>query len=272
MVNTCNGWSISFALVNFAMKLAMTQENIQESENRREDDCKKNWALVPYESTNVQLFPSFSEKIRKFKFKNIDDEILIHQNWNEKGVAAVVWEAAIELTNYIIDNVEVKGKRILELGSGTGLVGIACSKLGANVTVTDLREALPFLSKNIDVNFDLNRNLAPEVKELKWGDNLNSFTPENYDIIIGADVIYIEETFEDLLDTICYLSKVKGYSSIFHSNGEIINDKKTITYLSAKMRYTREVKFINKLKKNLNVKKVFSNRENNINIYKATPV
>ena len=31
----------------------------------------------------------------------------------------------------------LRGKRVLELGSGTGLVGIACAAAGADVTLTD---------------------------------------------------------------------------------------------------------------------------------------
>ncbi|XP_039252101.2 protein N-lysine methyltransferase METTL21A-like [Styela clava] len=270
MINFCNVYLV--LLLAFLTESMMAGENGQALENHSTGGCEdKNWALVPYELTHIQLFPSFKEKTRKFNFKGIEDEITIYQDWDEKGVAAVVWEAAIELSNYIIKSEEMKGKTVLELGAGTGLVGIVCSKLGAKVTVTDLKEALPFLSKNIDKNFQNDDKMAPKVQELKWGDNLNLNNPKDYDIIIGADVIYIEDTFGDLLDTICYLSGVKGYESSLYSNGNIAQNKKPTTLLSAKMRYTREAKFINKLKKFFNVEKVFSNSDTNIDIYKALP-
>lgn len=40
---------------------------------------------------------------------------------------------------------ELAGKRALELGAGTGIVGIAAACCGAHVLLTDLPEALPQL-------------------------------------------------------------------------------------------------------------------------------
>ncbi|CAM9219147.1 unnamed protein product [Phaeothamnion confervicola] len=69
-----------------------------------------------------------------------------------------LWEAGIWMHRWL----KVKsrfppgyfeGKRILELGSGTGLVGLTAALLGADVIMTDLREALPLLVRNIDATF-----------------------------------------------------------------------------------------------------------------------
>lgn len=43
-----------------------------------------------------------------------------------------------------------KGKKILELGSGLGLIGIALAKAGAHVTCTDMAQVLPALQANVD--------------------------------------------------------------------------------------------------------------------------
>lgn len=60
------------------------------------------------------------------------------------------------------------GKTVIELGSGTGLAGIAASILGAaTVVLTDL----PYALKNTQVNVDLNKlSLKGTVtcRELDW--------------------------------------------------------------------------------------------------------
>ncbi len=72
---------------------------------------------------------------------------------------------------------------ILELGAGTGLVGIACAKLGFDITLTDLSEIIPNLQHNVDknhkeVSITLGENLKyscfskqkSKVAELDWTD------------------------------------------------------------------------------------------------------
>ena len=46
----------------------------------------------------------------------------------------------------------LRGAVVLELGSGTGIVGISTALLGARVTLTDLPEAMPALLANIERN------------------------------------------------------------------------------------------------------------------------
>lgn len=42
--------------------------------------------------------------------------------------------------------------RVVELGAGTGLVGMLLARLGASVVLTDLKEMLPLLQDNVDAN------------------------------------------------------------------------------------------------------------------------
>lgn len=57
---------------------------------------------------------------------------------------------------------------VLELGTGTGLVGIIGARLGLNVTVTDLEAILPNLKVNVAQNLLPGDQIHPEV--LDWTD------------------------------------------------------------------------------------------------------
>ena len=73
-----------------------------------------------------------------------------------------LWESAISLVNYVVDNKELfRSKNIIEVGSGTGLVSIACSFIGARLTVcSDLEHAMPLLHHNVVVNLENSNALS----------------------------------------------------------------------------------------------------------------
>jgi 16S rRNA G966 N2-methylase RsmD len=85
------------------------------------------------------------------------------------------------------------GKNVLELGSGTGLIGIVLLlNMGASrVTFTDKNVLLPLIKSNIETNCKLYEITDLEqrynVQELLWGE-----TPitEKYDYVIVCDCIY----------------------------------------------------------------------------------
>eukprot|EP00121_Abeoforma_whisleri_P003983 Awhi_evm1s3596 len=70
--------------------------------------------------------------------------------------SCIVWDAALSFAFYCIDAFSAsfwKDKKILELGAGTGVVGILLAKIGATCFVTDLPEVMPLIYKNISLNF-----------------------------------------------------------------------------------------------------------------------
>lgn len=100
------------------------------------------------------------------------------------------------------------GKRILELGAGTGLPGILAAKCGAQVLLSDnsiLPKSLQHLRRSCTIN-----NLRPgqdiEVIGLSWGLLLNSlWSLGHLDLIIAADCFYDPCVFEDILVTVSFL-------------------------------------------------------------------
>ena len=85
----------------------------------------------------------------------------------------------------------VTGRRVLELGAGTGVLGSLCAKLGAaSVTVTDLATSVPLIELNLLLNFagpkstngaaadaqcdggSTSMPIVPVAKALPWGEPL----------------------------------------------------------------------------------------------------
>ncbi|KAF2839229.1 hypothetical protein M501DRAFT_992200 [Patellaria atrata CBS 101060] len=102
---------------------------------------------------------------------------------------------------------------ILELGSGTGLVGMAAAALlGASVLLTDLPEIVPNLKRNADANWEVIEadGGCTEVAVLDWTqpDILTpvsatmSSHPSDFPIILAADPLYSPEHPRLLVTTI----------------------------------------------------------------------
>ncbi|XP_036276469.1 protein N-lysine methyltransferase METTL21A isoform X2 [Pipistrellus kuhlii] len=183
-------------------------------------------ALVPYEESAEMGLQKFHKPLATFSFAN--HTVQIRQDWRQLGVAAVVWDAAVVLATYLeMGAVELRGRSAVELGAGTGLVGIVAALLGAQVTITDRKVALEFLKSNVEANLPLHVQPRAVVKELTWGQDLGSFSPGEFDLILGADIIYLEETFADLLQTLVHLC-----------------GSQSVILLACRIRYERDSNFL----------------------------
>lgn len=107
------------------------------------------------------------------------------------GVA--LWPASIALAHDIAARAEeFRGRRVLELGAGTGLPGIVAASLGARVTQTD-RHQLPLsLCRR---NGELNGAQSITYRQADWASWADG---ERYDWIIGSDILYGESLHQFL--------------------------------------------------------------------------
>ncbi|XP_019412018.1 PREDICTED: protein-lysine methyltransferase METTL21B [Crocodylus porosus] len=122
------------------------------------------------------------------------------------GVAAPVWEAALALCQYFEkQQLDFRGKQVIELGAGTGIVGILATLLGGDVTLTDLPLALEQLQENVARNVPAEHMARVRIRALSWGLDHEQF-PSGYDVILGADIIYLRDTYPLLLRTLQHLS------------------------------------------------------------------
>ncbi len=127
---------------------------------------------------------------------------LWHKTEEELGEAglpppfwAFAWAGGQALARYVLDNANlVRGKTVLDLASGSGLVGIAAMKAGAaSVTVADIDA---FACAAAALNAAENGvAIATCGNDLLAGGN-----PERWDVILAGDIFYERDTAQRAYD------------------------------------------------------------------------
>jgi predicted nicotinamide N-methyase len=117
---------------------------------------------------------------------------------------AELWTSAIVLAEQCMASPALAGKRVLDLGCGLGLTGIAAAAAGAYVLFTDYEaDALAFAEWNARVNLSAEEFARCEFRTGDWR------TPEVFgvfDVVLGADIVYERRNFSPLLA--CLLATV----------------------------------------------------------------
>ena len=116
----------------------------------------------------------------------------------DKGTGLKLWDSSIILSKYFENNLDlVQNKRILELGCGIGSLGLALSCLGAEaVTLTDLEYTMANLEYNVKLNIGRLNNV--ETALLNWA-KPETYPSKDYDIIVAADVVWLESLVPSLV-------------------------------------------------------------------------
>lgn len=190
---------------------------------------------------------------------------------------------AVVLCMYLeLGKVDLRGKEVIELGAGTGLVGIVAALLGecqstqgphrplslplppahcdlpppsppgARTTITDRKPALDFLSANVKANVPSDSQGSALVSELSWGEALERYPAAGFDLVLGADIVYLEDTFEPLLRTLEHLCS-----------------DSTLVLLACRLRYERDTNFLELLRRRFSVEEVHYDPERDIHVYKS---
>ncbi|CAI8609144.1 unnamed protein product [Vicia faba] len=189
------------------------------------------------------------ELLQKHFLRSIQSTVTIRLLPSE-GLSFQLWPAATSLvalldshrinpTNSPLSTVFATGApmRILELGSGTGIVGIvAAATLGSDVTLTDLPHVVPNLKFNAKANAGVvgssggNVTFAP----LRWGDAADvEVIGREFDVIVASDVVYHDHLYEPLIETLRLL----------------LVGKKTVFVMAHMKRWKKECVFFKKARK-----------------------
>ncbi|KAK4426804.1 Protein-lysine N-methyltransferase rrg1 [Sesamum alatum] len=200
------------------------------------------------------------ERQQSYHLHSINSTIAIRQ-LPSQGLSFQLWPAASTLVS-LLDNHRGRQTtalssllpterrlRLLELGSGTGLVGIAAAALlGARVTLTDLPHVLPNLQFNANANAGILELHGGEIEvaALPWGDvqQMEVVGRDQYDVIVGSDVVYHDHLYEPLLETLRFFL--------------LGNEKKSVFLMAHLKRWKKESAFFKKAKKLFDVEIIHS--------------
>lgn len=94
----------------------------------------------------------------------------------------------------------VQGKTVLEVGSGTGLLGIALHLLQVQqVTVSDMSEVLWLLEKNLQQNACQDK---VQLRALNWKKAVPIDMINQFDMIVASDCVWIDDLVIPLVNTL----------------------------------------------------------------------
>ncbi|OLL27147.1 Protein-lysine N-methyltransferase rrg1 [Neolecta irregularis DAH-3] len=191
------GWLITVVSSDLAwIEDDVQKELIWESTSRRiSERCGR--CALPAMTRIFKIFPTL--------------EIALHEpSWTSDNLGLKTWGASFVLSKKLDQILPSNPRHILELGSGTGLVGLTAAALRPNspVLLTDLPEIVLNIVKNIDLNHSSHGGNA-KARILNWLDK-TTWGAETFDLIIASDPIYSEKHPSTLLSVVEELLETGG--------------------------------------------------------------
>lgn len=152
-----------------------------------------------------------------------DAQVLHFQCDWDVGIGGSIWTSGQILAEHLQSQQKryralFQGKNVVELGSGTGYVGLMAAVCfePANVFLTDLASHVACLERNVALNTSVLRpGVNVHVTELAWGstvheaallEKLSRDDNTHVDIILGTDVAYLRELYDPLLHTLRHIA------------------------------------------------------------------
>lgn len=152
-------------------------------------------AGFPAALTTVRL-PSASVRVYTVPdLERLVDRAALLRGESEPPYWAYLWTGARCLAEYVARWVDVRGRRVLEIGCGLGLVGVIAAQRGARVVFVDAAlPALRFVRASLHANGLDGATVCADYRTLAGG--------ARFDVIVAAEVAYEPATFPDLAATL----------------------------------------------------------------------
>ena len=143
--------------------------------------------------------------------------IHIEQEFSDAEEGSVIWDCSRCFLAYVERSAQPRGRRVIEIGSGTGFVGLGLARLGAtSVVLTDKPSQIPLLLRNVEHNRgpseggDSEWIAGVEVAPLSWGKGWSAEAPrlglrDAFDWVVCCDCVYPGVSPEPLITTLLEL-------------------------------------------------------------------
>ncbi|KAF0912289.1 hypothetical protein E2562_013970 [Oryza meyeriana var. granulata] len=165
----------------------------------------------------VHQFPGMELSIREFSSHQLNANLL--------------WPGTFSFADWLVKNKSIlHGRRILELGSGTGALAIFLRKaFQVDITTSDYDDEE--IEENIAYNCKANNlDVLPHIRHT-WGDQFPVLIPD-WDIVIASDILLYVKQYPNLTRTLSFL--LKEYNGSTQNAGSTAITNKSGTQVPVK--------------------------------------
>ncbi|KAI7901955.1 putative methyltransferase-domain-containing protein [Cokeromyces recurvatus] len=187
--------------------------------------CHSVWQNTYQFQSQIWLIPTWSTPIlttmakqRHVQIKQSGDQAerilavkkqkLIHIREDAvQSIARHIWDCGLGMCQFLSEyNMDSKYNSILELGSGTGLVGIYAAELlkPECVYLTDLSDALEIMKQNVALMDKNDTNVKIFIHELAWGSEKQDIYGD-VNLLLLTDVLYNQSSHDLLIATLDWM-------------------------------------------------------------------
>ncbi|XP_051114230.1 protein N-terminal and lysine N-methyltransferase EFM7 isoform X2 [Andrographis paniculata] len=137
----------------------------------------------------------------------LNKELLIREFSFHQLNANLLWPGTFAFAEWLVQHRQwIEGRRVLELGSGTGALAIFLAKtFQLDITTSDYDDAE--IEENIAHNCEIN-GVTPALPHIRhsWGDIFPISHPE-WDLIIASDILLYVKQYGNLIKSLSFLLK-----------------------------------------------------------------
>lgn len=140
--------------------------------------------VLDFEMTTIRDLDESIDSLCAFFGEDDQDNSLAEEYCPYFGV---LWEAGIGLSQHL-QKMDLKGKKVLEIGCGLALPSFLVTRMGGFVTSTDFHADVPLF---LEIN-QKNNNCFFPYRVMNWRNEIERTKSDlgSFDLVLGSDILY----------------------------------------------------------------------------------